>query len=61
MIYFYLMVFFMIVIGMVWKWILNSGLGFEVMVCGWGFENFIFDWFVNLDMVIYMVVIVVIW
>lgn len=61
MIYFYLMVFSFIVIGIVWKWFLDLGIGFEVVVCGWGWEIFIFNWIKDWEMVIYIIVIVVVW
>lgn len=59
--YFYLMVLFFIVIGMVWKWILNLTMGLQKVVYDLGFIDFIFDWFVNWEMSVYIIVIVGVW
>ena len=59
--YLYPMALSFIVTGVVWKWLLNPGLGIQAMVRGWGFEEFRFDWLVNPDMAIYTLVIAAVW
>lgn len=61
LIYFYLMVLFFIVMGMVWKWFFDLGIGFEYVMYFWGWESFFFIWIKDNNMVIYMIVIVVVW
>lgn len=60
-IYLYPMALSFIVTGVVWKWLLNPGLGIQAMVRSWGFENFRFDWLVNPDMAVYTLVIAAVW
>ncbi|MFC3282404.1 carbohydrate ABC transporter permease [Litchfieldella rifensis] len=60
-IYLYPMALSFIVTGVVWKWLLNPGLGIQAMVRGWGFENFTFDWLVDPDMAVYTLVIAAVW
>ncbi|MBW6392378.1 MAG: sugar ABC transporter permease [Halomonas sp.] len=60
-IYLYPMALSFIVTGVVWKWLLNPGLGIQAMVRGWGFENFRFDWLVDPDMAVYTLVIAAVW
>lgn len=60
-VYLYPMALSFIVTGVVWKWLLNPGLGIEAMVRSWGFENFRFDWLVDPDMVVYTLVIAAVW
>ncbi|MDW5375449.1 sugar ABC transporter permease [Halomonas sp. HP20-15] len=60
-IYLYPMALSLIVTGVVWRWILNPGLGIQSLVRGWGFEDFTFDWLVNPDMAIYALVIAAVW
>ncbi|WP_374710088.1 carbohydrate ABC transporter permease [Halomonas koreensis] len=60
-IYLYPMALSFIVTGVVWKWLLNPGLGLQAMVRGWGFESFTFDWLVNPDMAVYTLVIAAVW
>lgn len=59
--YLYPMALSFIVTGVVWKWLLNPGLGIQAMVRGWGFETFTFDWLVNPDMAVYTLVIAAVW
>lgn len=59
--YLYPMALSFIVTGVVWKWLLNPGLGIQAMVRGWGFEAFTFDWLVNPDMAVYTLVIAAVW
>ncbi|MDN3556371.1 carbohydrate ABC transporter permease [Halomonas maura] len=60
-IYLYPMALSFIVTGVVWKWLLNPGLGLQAMVRGWGFETFTFDWLVDPDMAVYTLVIAAVW
>ncbi|MBA2780151.1 carbohydrate ABC transporter permease [Billgrantia kenyensis] len=60
-IYLYPMALSFIVTGVVWKWLLNPGLGIQAMVRSWGFENFRFDWLVNPDTAVYTLVIAAVW
>ncbi|QOR38245.1 sugar ABC transporter permease [Billgrantia diversa] len=59
--YLYPMALSFIVTGVVWKWLLNPGLGIQAMVRGWGFENFRFDWIIDPDMAVYTLVIAAVW
>lgn len=60
-IYLYPMALSLIVTGVVWRWLLNPGLGIQAMVRGWGFEDFTFNWLVDSDMAIYTLVIAAVW
>ncbi|MBC7991177.1 MAG: sugar ABC transporter permease [Luteimonas sp.] len=60
-IYLYPMALSFIVTGTAWKWILNPGLGLELVVRQWGWTSFNFDWLINADMAIYTVVIAGVW
>ncbi|WP_280547570.1 MULTISPECIES: sugar ABC transporter permease [unclassified Halomonas] len=60
-VYLYPMALSFIVTGVVWKWLLNPGLGLQAMVRGWGFESFTFDWLVDPDMAVYTLVIAAVW
>ncbi|MFQ3786788.1 carbohydrate ABC transporter permease [Halomonas sp. A29] len=60
-VYLYPMALSFIVTGVVWKWLLNPGLGVQAMVRSWGFENFRFDWLVDPDMAVYTLVIAAVW
>lgn len=60
-IYLYPMALSFIVTGVVWKWLLNPGLGLQAMVRGWGFDTFTFDWLVDPDMAVYTLVIAAVW
>lgn len=59
--YLYPMALSFIVTGVVWKWLLNPGLGIQAMVRGWGFEDFTFNWLVRPDMAVYTLVIAAVW
>ncbi|ALM51855.1 carbohydrate ABC transporter permease [Halomonas huangheensis] len=59
--YLYPMALSFIVTGVVWKWLLNPGLGIQAMVRGWGFESFNFDWLVRPEMAVYTLVIAAVW
>ncbi len=60
-IYLYPMAVSFIVTGTAWKWILNPSLGIESYMQKLGWESFQFDWIVNRDMAIYVVVIAAVW
>ncbi|MGM0855565.1 MAG: carbohydrate ABC transporter permease [Pseudomonadota bacterium] len=60
-IYLYPMALSFIVTGVVWKWLLNPGLGIQAMVRSWGFESFRFDWLVDPQMAVYTLVIAAVW
>ncbi|MGR4069027.1 sugar ABC transporter permease [Halomonas sp. LR3S48] len=60
-VYLYPMALSFIVTGVVWKWLLNPGLGIQAMVRNWGFEDFRFDWLVDPDMAVYTLVIAAVW
>lgn len=60
-IYLYPMALSFIVTGVVWKWLLNPGLGLQAMVRSWGFESFTFDWLIDPDMAVYTLVIAAVW
>ena len=47
--------------GLVWQWILTPGNGIEQVVHQAGFPNFVFDWIVDQDMVMYTIVIATVW
>lgn len=59
--YLYPMALSFIVTGVVWKWLLNPGLGIQAMVRSWGFDNFTFDWLVQPEMAVYTLVIAAVW
>ncbi|GEN25765.1 sugar ABC transporter permease [Halomonas cupida] len=59
--YLYPMALSFIVTGVVWKWLLNPGLGIQAMVRDWGFESFTFDWLVRPEMAVYTLVIAAVW
>jgi len=50
-----------IVTGLVWQWVMNPSLGIQDFVRGLGWEDFVFNWIVDRDRVIYVVVIAGIW
>lgn len=47
--------------GLVWQWMLTPGNGIEQAVRQLGFPDFVFDWIIDQDMVIYTVVIATVW
>ena len=50
-----------VVTGLVWQWVLNPGFGIQAAVRGLGFENFTFDWIVQPDRAIYILVLAAVW
>ncbi|WP_108817357.1 carbohydrate ABC transporter permease [Pseudovibrio sp. Alg231-02] len=60
-IYLYPMAISFIVTGTAWKWTLNPSLGIESYMQKLGWESFQFDWIVNRDMAIYVVVLAAVW
>jgi len=50
-----------IVVGLVWRWIFNPGMGIQDVVRDLGFASFTFDWIVNQRMAIFTIVIAAIW
>lgn len=60
-IYLYPMALSFIVTGTAWKWILNPGTGFELLMQQWGFSDFSFGWLVDPDKAIYCLVIAAVW
>jgi glucose/mannose transport system permease protein len=47
--------------GLAWQWMLTPGNGIEQAVRQLGFPDFVFDWIIDQDMVIYTVVIATVW
>ena len=47
--------------GLVWQWVLNPADGIQQAVRQLGFPNFVFDWIIDQDKVIYTVVIASVW
>lgn len=60
-IYLYPMALSLIVTGTAWKWILNPDIGIQNIVQSLGFNEFVFDWIVDPDMVVYTLVIAAVW
>lgn len=60
-IYLYPLALSLVVTGVVWKWLLNPGLGVQHFVRSLGFSHFTFNWLINPDMAIYAVVIAAVW
>lgn len=50
-----------IVVGLVWRWIFNPGMGIQDVVRDLGFASFTFDWMVDQQMAIFTIVIAAIW
>jgi len=59
--YLYPMALSMVVTGVVWKWILNPGLGIQHVVRSLGWSHFTFNWLIKPDMAIYAVVVAAVW
>ena len=57
----YPMAISLVVTGAVWRWIFTPGAGIQAFVRGWGFENFDFDWIVQRDRAIYVIVFTAVW
>lgn len=47
--------------GLVWQWVLNPGSGLQQAVRQLGFSEFVFDWIIDQDKVIYTIVIAAVW
>ncbi|GAB3678755.1 carbohydrate ABC transporter permease [Salinisphaera aquimarina] len=60
-IYLYPLALSLVVTGVVWKWLLNPGLGLQHFIRSLGFSGFTFDWLITPDMAIYAVVIAAVW
>lgn len=60
-IYLYPMALSFIVTGTAWKWLLNPGTGIEKILHDWGGTHLTFDWLVDPDKAIYVIVIAAIW
>ena len=50
-----------IVVGLVWRWILDPRLGLQNAVREMGWESFTFDWIVDQKMAIFTIVIAAVW
>lgn len=57
----YPMAISLVVTGTVWRWLFNPGTGIEAFVRGLGWTNFDFDWIVQKDKAIYVIVFTAIW
>lgn len=57
----YPMAISLVVTGTVWRWLFNPGTGVEAFVRGLGWTDFNFDWIVQKDKAIYVVVLTAIW
>lgn len=60
-IYLYPLALSLVVTGVVWKWLLNPGLGLQHVVRSLGWTHFTFNWLITPDMAIYTVVIAAVW
>lgn len=50
-----------VVTGVVWRWLMNPTIGIEKFVRDLGFPNFVFDWIIDANMVVYALVVAAIW
>lgn len=50
-----------VVTGLVWQWLFNPTYGIQNLVRKAGYENFVFDWIVKPDTVLYCLVIAGVW
>ncbi|MEF3129248.1 sugar ABC transporter permease [Rhizobium leguminosarum] len=50
-----------VVTGLVWQWVLNPTFGIQATARGWGFDNFVFDWIVQPDRAIFVLVLAAVW
>lgn len=57
----YPMAISLVVTGTVWRWLFNPGTGVEAFVRNLGWESFDFDWIVDKDRAIYVIVFTAIW
>ncbi|MCC7005208.1 MAG: sugar ABC transporter permease [Ottowia sp.] len=60
-IYLYPMALSFIVTGTAWKWIMNPAIGIEKLLHDWGFVHATFDWIIDPDKAIYIVVMAAVW
>lgn len=60
-IFLYPMAVSFVVTGTIWSWLLNPGIGVQLLVRGMGWESFRFDWLLDREMAIYTVVIAGVW
>jgi glucose/mannose transport system permease protein len=60
-IFLYPMAISLVVTGTVWRWLFNPGTGIEAFVRGLGWDGFVFDWIVQKDKAIYVIVFTAIW
>ncbi|MFC0350505.1 carbohydrate ABC transporter permease [Undibacterium danionis] len=47
--------------GLIWQWMLTPGIGIEYAVRQMGFPDFVFDWIIDQDKVIYTILIATVW
>nr|WP_315484580.1 sugar ABC transporter permease [uncultured Undibacterium sp.] len=47
--------------GLIWQWMLTPGIGIEYAVRQMGYPDFVFDWIIDQDKVIYTIVIATVW
>jgi glucose/mannose transport system permease protein len=47
--------------GLIWQWMLTPNIGIEYAVRQMGFPDFIFDWIIDQDKVMYTIVIATVW
>lgn len=47
--------------GLVWQWLLNPGNGIQAAIQQMGYPDFVFDWIIDQDKVMYAIVIATIW
>ena len=50
-----------VVTGTVWSWLLNPGFGFPKLIQGLGWTSFRFDWLIDPDRAIYLVIFAAAW
>ncbi|MCM5552814.1 ABC transporter permease subunit [Pleomorphomonas sp. NRK KF1] len=50
-----------VVAGLIWQWVLNPDLGIQHTMHGFGFTDFVLDWVVNSEMVLYAVILATVW
>ena len=50
-----------VVAGLIWQWILNPDLGIQATMRDLGFPNFVLDWTVNPDKVLYAIILATVW
>nr|WP_272214599.1 sugar ABC transporter permease [Marinicella sp. W31]MDC2880225.1 sugar ABC transporter permease [Marinicella sp. W31] len=50
-----------VVAGLIWQWILNPDLGIQATMRDLGFPDFVLDWTVNPDKVLYAIILATVW